>query len=121
MFEVSGNDGRGIHPWLVKRVQTFGQILWQPLVVSIEKSDKFAVRFVQATITGGTRPGIFLPDDTQTRIGKLFNARQSAVSRPVIDNNNFKVGKRLGRDGAQRPLNERRFVEERNDDGDAHD
>ena len=99
-----------------KQAHALVEIVRQPLVISIEKSDELAARLRNPSIARRARPGVRLTNQTEARVGIVSNNLRATIGRAIIDDDRFKVGERLSSNRVERPSHVRRFVVKRDDD-----
>ncbi len=66
-----------------------------PTVVGIDKCNVFTSRHRYTTVASIGRPAIFLGHDTDAVITKLTTHLHGAIKRAIVDDDQFKILKRL--------------------------
>src|SRR5712692_6064585 len=115
MLDVAGGYRRYFGPKGFKQTHALVEIVRQPLVIGVEKSNEFAARLRDPRIACRAGPGVRLTNQAEARVRILLRNRCTIIGRAVIDDDCFKVSERLRRNRVERPPHVRRFVVKRND------
>ncbi len=71
------------------------QLGWPPSVIGVDKCNMFTSRHRDTTVASIGRPAILLSHDTNAFITKRATHLQGAIDRSVVNDDQFKILKRL--------------------------